>query len=183
MLLNKIPVLDQGYVALISSAMSHKVYSDTVDEFFGAVDNVSLHRLSFATLVFKAPLFVQMHLGQHGVKIVHARPANQSSDSLGAYLPNHGEIAGPDLESNRAIADDIERTTAALLINPASYRADGADRFISQIILPISTYTTFLVGATLEDWQKFYRMKSVPTPIRSYADAVEQIIKAEWKNV
>jgi len=166
-LLNKIPVLDQGYVALISSAMSNKVYSDTVDEFFGAMDNVSLHRLSFATLVFKAPLFVQMHLGQHGVKIVHAKPANQSSD----------------LESNRAIADDIERTTAALLINPASYRADGADKFISQIILPISTYTTFLVGATLEDWQKFYRMKSVPAPIRSYADAVEQIIKAEWKNV
>jgi hypothetical protein len=49
--------------------------------------------------------------------------------------------------------------------------------------MPISCYATFLVGGSLEIWQKFYNAKSAPTPIKSYANAVEQLIKAEWKHV
>lgn len=178
MLLNNIPVLDDGYVALLSSALSHMTYKDVVDEYFGAVDNINLRKACFATLVFRAPIFVQLHLSQHGLTLISTKNSDVS-----AYKPNGGEVGCQDHATSKDIADDIARTTDALLINPAAYKADGADPFISQVIMPISTYTTFIVAGTLEQWQKFYQYKSVPTPIRAYADAVENIMKAEWKNV
>ncbi len=178
MLLNKIPVLDDGYVALISSALSHITYNDTVDEFFGAKDHLSLKDIAYAALVFKAPLFVQLHLAQAGLTLVSSR-----STEIGAYKPNPGEIGCADHETSKLISDDIARTTDALLINPNAYQADGADKFISQLIMPVSTYATFIVGGTLKQWQEFYQAKNVPAPIKAYKLAVEQIVKAEWKNV
>lgn len=178
MLLNKIPVLDDGYVALISSAVPHVVYRDVIDEYFGAKDTLSLRKVSYATLVFKAPVFFHLYLSQHGLTLISTK-----ENAAGAYKPNPGEIGCQDHATSREIADDISRTTEALLINPAAYRSDGADQFISQIILPISTYSTFIVGGTLEEWIKFYQSKGAPAPIRAYAKAVEQIIKVEWKDV
>ena len=66
------------------------------------------------------------------------------------------------------------------MINPNAYQADGCDKFISQIILPISTYATFIVSGSLEKWQKFYQNKNVPAPIKSYATTIEQIVRAEY---
>lgn len=179
MLLNKIPVLDDGYVALLSSALSHQTYKDVVDEFFGAKDKITLRKACFAVLAFKAPIFVQLHLAQHGLTLISTASTSDSS----AYKPNPGEIGCPDHATSKDIADDISSTTAALLINPSAYRADGADTFISQLIMPISTYATFIVSGNLDTWQRFYQSKAVPAPIKAYCLAVEQIIKGEWKNV
>lgn len=178
MLLNKIPVLDDGYVALLSSALSHVIYKDMLDEFFESKDSKIIHKICYATIAFKAPIFVQLYIAQHGLTLVSTKVGE-----LNAYKPNPGEVGSRDHNTNKEIADDISRTTDALLINPAAYQADGADHFISQLIMPVSTYATFIVGGTLETWQKFYQFKSVPAPIRSYTDAIEQIIKAEWKYV
>lgn len=178
MLLNKLPVLDNGYVALIDSTMPHKRYEAVVDEFYRATSTPALHKLCHAVLVFKAPLFVQLHLAQHGLALVSTRV--QESE---AYVPSIGEIGCSSHENNKLISEDISRTTEALLINPKAYQTDGCDPFISQVIMPVSSYATFLVGGTLEMWQKFYNTKSVPAPIKSYASAVEQLIKAEWKHV
>lgn len=178
MLLNKIPVLDDGYVALISSALSHSTYQDVVDEFFGARDHIGLRDLAYGVCVFRAPIFVQLYIAQNGLHLLSSR-----QDTLGAYKPNAGEIGCSDHETSKLIADDIQRTTDALLINPSAYRSDGADPFISQLIMPISTYATFIVGGTLKQWIEFYQAKNVPDPIKAYKNAVEQIVKAEWKNV
>lgn len=178
MLLNRLPVLDDGYVALISSAVPHVVYRDVTDEFFGAKESLSLRKVCYATLVFKAPIFFHLYLSQHRLTLISTK-----ENSSAAYIPNPGEIGCSEHTTSKDIADDISHTTAALLINPAAYQSDGADRFISQIIMPISTYSTFIVGGTLEEWIKFYQTKGAPAPIRAYAKAVEQIIKAEWKDV
>lgn len=178
MLLNKIPVLDKGYVALISSAVPHLVHKELLAEYFEARNSNALKKVCYATLVFKAPIFVQLYLAQNGLTLVSTKV-----EDVEAYEPNPGEICSGSHDSDVAIASDITRTTAALLINPSAYQSDGSDPFISQIIMPISTYTTFIVGANLEDWQKFYLNKSSPAPIRAYKFATEQIIKAEWHNV
>ena len=70
MLLNKIPVLDNGYVALIDSTMPFKRYEAVVDEFYTSTDNPVLKKLCYAVMAFKAPLFVQLHLAQHGLVMV-----------------------------------------------------------------------------------------------------------------
>lgn len=177
MLLNKIPVLDHGYVALISSTLPAQTHSDVVDEFFKAQARDELNSVCFAVVAIKAPIFTTLVLSQYGFTLVPTR-----HDALQAYQPSVGEIGSPDLETNRLISEDIARTSEALLINPSAYAADGADKFISQIIMPVSTYSTFIVGGSLEQWQKFYKKKNVPAPIRAYADAIEQVIKAEWRH-
>lgn len=178
MLLNQIPVLDSGFVALIDSTMPFKKYESVIDAYYRSTDSPAVRKLCYAIVVFKAPLFVQLHLAQHGLVMVSTRAQDHE-----AYKPSIGEIGTNSHEMNKTISEDISRTTEALLINPRAYQADGCDQFISQVIMPVSSYATFLVGGPLESWQKFYKTKNVPLPIRSYADAVEQIILAEWKDL
>lgn len=178
MLLNKIPCLDKGYVALISSMNDSKRLKEMGLEFFGT-EAISQKTLSLgqATMVFKCPIFVQVFLSQFAFTIV----STKNSEELEAYCPSPGEIGCKEHETNRLISDDIERTSAALLINPKAYQADGCDRFISQLIMPVSTYTTILVSGSHEQWVKFCKQGQLPAPIESYRLAVTQIMNAEWK--
>ena len=177
MLLNKIPVLDKGYVALISSCNTTQVLRDIDQEFFAGKYPKVLEELGSMTIAIKCPLFVQLNLSKFNFRII-----NDDSGSMEAFLPNSVQI-GATLRSNgEVIADDISRTTAALLINPKSYQADGADRFISQIITPINVYTTLLVQGSYKEWCAFaYIQTNVPGPIKAYMMALQQIIDAEWK--
>lgn len=177
MLLNKIPCLDKGYVALISSACNSTRLNEVRDEYFGAHDTPALKKFAYMTVVFKCPLFVQTNLSQFGLTIVPAR-----IPELEAYVPNAGEIGGRDRQLNEDIADDISRTTDALMINPKAYISDGADRFIAQVLTPISCYTTLIIGGSYNDWQQYIQQKSVPAPLVSYINAVKQIMDAEWKS-
>ncbi len=178
MLLNKLPCLDKGYVALLDSANDSQKLNDIRAEFLSHLTDYS--KLMFTgsmTLVLKCPIFVQVHLSQFGFTIAHTRPSND----IEAYIPNVGEIGCPDLETSGLIADDIYRTTDALLLNPKAYQTDGCNRFISQILMPISTYTTIIVHGGAENWKKFITQTDLPSPIESYRAVVEQIHKAEWK--
>ena len=178
MLLNKIPVLDNGYVALIGSACPTPIFTGVLEEFFKAKHTDTLNKVCYATLAFKAPIFVQLYLAQNGLTMVSTRVGE-----LQAYLPGVGEIGSGDHQTDRDISDDIARTTEALLINPIAYQKDKCDPFISQVIMPVSTYDTFLVGGSLEVWKQVYSSRTTPAPIKSYLLAVEQIIKVEWKHV
>lgn len=178
MLLNEIPVLDKGYVALIDGSMGTAKYKQIIDHFYGAVDSPHLKKMCYAVLAFKAPIFVQMHLAQHGLTMLGTKLSTND-----AYVPSIGEINSSSLENNKLISDDISRTTDALLINPSAYQTDGCDKFISQVIMPVSSYTTFIVGGTIDAWRGFYKNKSVPAPIRAYANTVKDIIESEWRDV
>ena len=178
MLLNRIPCLDKGYVALVDSSCDWQRNRDISTEFLGITEfNPKLAKLSSMVVAVKCPIFVQLHLSQYGFFIANTKP----SEDVEAYCPNAGEIGGKDVETNRIIAEDIERTTAALLINPRAYQADGCDRFVSQLIMPISTYTTILVSGTYEQWSRLVTTTGLPAPVESYRTAVKQIFAAEWK--
>jgi hypothetical protein len=180
MLLNKIPCLDKGYVALIDSCNTMKKLRDIDTEFFGSRFPGTLMDLGNMTLVMKCPLFVQLNISKFNLKVITADASN-SSEPLSAYNPNAGEIGAKERDVCEAISDDLARTAAALLINPKAYQADGASAYISQINTPISTFCTILVQGSYDEWCKFCDQVKAPTPIAAYIDAVKQIKSAEWK--
>ncbi len=181
MLLNKIPVLDKGYVALIDSCNTTQKLRDIGEEFFGGTYPTSLEELGSMTVVMKCPLFIQLSLSKFNFKVIDAN-TNSRDAQADFYLPNAGEICAKQRDVCEIIADDIARTTAALQINPAAYQADGADRFISQVTTPISIYTTILVQGSYGEWCKWaYQQSFLPAPISAYTAALQQIITAEWK--
>jgi len=178
MLLNKIPVLDKGFVALIDSSNTTTKLREMGKEFFGGEYPTSLEELGNMTVVMKCPLFVQLNLSKFNFKVINAIAISNPE----AYVPNPTEIGSKSLSTNEDIANNISRTTDALLINPKAMQADGADRFLSQILTPVSVYTTVIVQGSYKEWCEFaYNQTFVPTPIKAYTHAVQQIIEAEWK--
>ena len=177
MLLNKIPVLDKGFVALIDSCNTTAKLRDMGQEFFNGNYPVSLEELGSMTVVMKCPLFIQLSLSKFNLKVINANNSNK----LEAYIPNAGEIGTPERLDAEVIVDDISRTTDALLINPKAYQADGCDRFISQLSTPINVYTTLIIQGSYGEWCKFSHQAKLPGPIEAYAAAIRQIIEGEWK--
>lgn len=176
MLLNKLPCLDKGYVAYIDSSCNSEKLKAIGLEFFKKLDGKFLMDLANLTLVIKCPLFVQLNLSTHNLNVVSVPPTE-----VEAYKPNVGEIGAPVHATAIAIADDIDRTTEALLINPKAYQTDGCERSVSQILTPLSTYTTLVVYGSYNDWKKFCDQGNLPPIMLGYVNAVKQIMGAEWK--
>lgn len=176
MLLNKIPCLDKGFVAFVSSSNNSDRLKALALEFFQTTDHTNLTHIANLTLVIKCPLFVQLNLSKFNFNIVTA-----NAKDVEAFCPNAGEIGGTDHETNRLIADDMMRTSEALLINPKAYQTDGCDRFVSQILMPISTYTTLIVHGTYNEWKRFCAQNAAPQPLVSYTTAIKQVLDMEWK--
>lgn len=180
MLLNRLSVLDKGYVALISSSNSGIRLKELSDEFFKADTPPEFTQIASATIIFKCPLFVQLQLSKLGFTIVQVPP---KQDALEAYNPDFTDIGTPVKEDNLAIADDLYRTSQALLINPKAYQHDGCNRFISQVNTPISVYTELLISGSLNTWFAYLNQENLPSPLEVYRVAVESILRAEWKNL
>lgn len=181
MLLNKIPVLDKGYVALISSSNVTQTLTDIKKEFFNdeylnKADSTIISDMANMTLVVKCPIFVQLNLSKFGFRILNTR-----TEKVEAYVPNETEILSPDLDTNRVIANNMFKTTEALLINPLAFQRDGCDEFMSQVLTPISVYNTILVHGTLNQWIAFCEQSKLPKPVDAYAISIADIVKAEWK--
>ena len=176
MLLNKLPCLDKGFVAYLDSSCNSTKLKDVAIELFKKTDGKFLYEISTLTLVIKCPLFVQLNLSQFNLKIITA-----PTSEIEAYCPSVGEIQSPDHSMNKVISDDIERTTEALLINPKAYQADGCNRFISQVLTPISVYTTLVVCGSYNEWKRFSTQSNTPVAIVPYSNAVQQILTMEWK--
>ena len=177
MLLNKIPCLDKGYIALIDSSCDTQKLAEVSIEFFKRDDYKFLYEVATLTLVVKCPLFVQLNLSTHNLKVITTPVAGE----LEAYCPNVGEIGGADVHANKDIADNMKAATDALLINPAAYQKDGCDRFVSQILTPINTYTTLIVNGSYNEWRRFCEQPKPPMPIKAYIRAVTQIMNVEWR--
>ena len=125
-------------------------------------------------MIIRCPVWFQLRLSLSSLTIVGA-----PNTPMEAYLPNTGEIGTKDKSTNDAISEDISRTTAALLMNPKAYKADGADNFISQVMTPMNVYTTLLVSGTLAEWRELIGHAG-PAPMEAYLIAIRQIINVEW---
>lgn len=176
MLINKIPCLDKGYVAIIDSMNNRDILKKMSLNLFKKDDVDALHDMSYFTLLVKCPLFVHLNLSKFNLHIV-----STPVDEVETYIPNPTEIGSTDRHTNELISDDISRTSEALLLNPHAYQADGCNKFISQILMPISTYTTIIVCGQYKELYKFCNQATMPDPVRSYANAISDILRMGWK--
>lgn len=174
-MLNKTPILDKGYAALVSTSLPRKSFKMVQMRFFRGNINSRLLETPQLHLEIKCPLFVQLALTERGLCAVSLR--DQKAE---AYVPTVDQVGTADLKTSEAIQKDIEQTTNALTLNPKSYQMDGCDMFVSQVISPISMYNTILVSGSLQDWISFTSRKDLPKPIDMYRQAIADIILAEY---
>lgn len=172
--MNKIPVLDKGYVALYSCSIDREQLLEIKKRFFKGKMCQNFLNTPRIHMEIKCPLFVQLSMSQQ----LSCTPL--SKGKLEAYIPSVNDIAAKDLETSEQISLDIARTTEALLINPSAYRMDGCDNFISQIISPISVYNTLLVSGSLNKWVNFISDDSSPLTIQQFKIAIKNALLSEY---
>ena len=174
-----IPVLDHGYIKLLSSSFP----GDNLNQFFrnfSRSPSRSLARTVYLTLEIKAPLFVQLYLAEAGLTVVSKRPAQTSIE---AYTPTLAEIGSPDLATNKTVADYFAQTTEALLLNQKAFEMDQCDKFVTQSLTPISSYNILVVSGSLIDWMPIVAAKGLPRPIEAYRQTIHEVMMGEWPNI
>lgn len=178
MLLNKLPVLDKGFVALYTCSNNGKQLQALQDEYFKANINPRLLNIATATLIIRAPLFFRLLLSQTDLCIV-----SSVSDTLEAYIPNESDISAGTVEDSKNIKEYIQQTTDALLLNTKGLPKDGCDHFVAQVLTPISTYNEMIVHGSLHNWIKFLSIPKLPKLLKIYQQKIDDVLRTEWPNL
>ena len=178
MLLNKLNVLDKGFVAPLDFSCNGKTLQEIQDHYFKARANLKLLEIANATLVIKCPLFVQLNLSQYGLNII-ITPSN----NVEAYIPDISMIEGESLEDRESIVQYIKITTDALILNHQGIVMDGGSKFTAQLLTPITVYNEMIVHGKLNNWLNFLRQKQLPKELEIYRRSVQDVLSAEWRNL
>jgi hypothetical protein len=178
MLLNKLNVLDKGFVAPLSFSGNGKILQDLQDHYFKTKTNLKLLELSSASLVIKCPLFVQLNLSQYGLNII-----TTPSDNVEAYIPDISLIEGESTDDREEIRHYIDMTTQALLLNQKGIAMDGASRFTAQLLTPITVYNELIVSGKLNNWLAFLKQSKLPKELEMYRKSVQDTLSSEWRNI
>ena len=112
MLLNKISVLDKGFVALYSHATNGTQLQELQDNHFKTKINMRLLDSAYATFVVKMPILVKINMRQYPFNITITPPTTEVPE---AYIPDATQIGTPDVNANQQISDYIKETTEAFL--------------------------------------------------------------------
>lgn len=176
MLLNKLPVLDKGYVAILDSSLSGKVLKEIESEHFKGKINIELLDVATLTLQIRCPIFFQVYLQQRKLQTV-----NVIEQNVECYTPDVSEINTGDPATDKEITDHISNTTKALLMTSKAYEQDGLNKFMSHAMIPVSVYNTVIVAGPLTEWIKLVNSKrKLPYPIQAYVDVIKDAVEAEW---
>lgn len=177
--LNKINVLDKGYVALVSASIDGKTLKGIYDGYFRTKINKELWHLASMTLLVKCPLFKQLHLARHNFRIVQL----PTKDEIEVYTPDVSEVQTGDSQDDADMAKYFSQVTESLLMSSKALQQDGCDKFLSQVITPISAYNTILVHGSLDEWIKYIKQSKLPPQLEAYRATVEGIMTAEWQQL
>jgi len=172
--MNKIPVLDKGYVGLLSSSLKGKDIVMLKSLLPRGTANESILDLPRVHLVIKCPIFVQTSTANY------CTWHKTRDNSLECFIPSINDINARDLQTSKDIQQAIEQTTEALMMNPKSFAMDGCDAHIAQCIVPVSAYTTFIATGSLSDWISYINREDFPVPVKAYCEAIRQILLADW---
>ena len=71
LLLNRIPVLDKGFVATYDTSCDGRKLNELSVEFYKRLDGKFLADTSSLTLMIKCPLFIQLNLSTFGLRITN----------------------------------------------------------------------------------------------------------------
>jgi hypothetical protein len=171
------PVLDKGYVNVLGKTMDGLAVQSMVFNFNQGIFHSKFLDIPTLTLAIKAPIFVQLFLNDSGIKTIAQR---SDSITVEAYVPTVAELGIRNIDDAAMIQADLARTTEALLLNPQAYQMDGCDRFLSQIVSPISVYNTVVAYGSLNQWLEITERSGLPKPIEAYRKAIQDVVHAEW---
>jgi hypothetical protein len=177
--MNKLPILDKGYVALFSRSMSNNEFIDARTRLFKGRNDIRLIDCVQVHVSAYTPLFIKLSLIPSNITCFDY-PSRREPD---AYIPTVAEInSSKSLEHNERISEDIRQTTQALLLNPKAYTMDGCDSYVAQTITPISVYSEYLATASLSTWISYIN-RDYNSLVKPFAEAVRDILLAEWPNL
>ena len=173
-MLNKIPVLDKGYVALISSSLDAKAMRELESRHFNNKINKQLWELATLTLEIRCPIFVQIFFQQVGLSVI-----NVVEKKVECYTPDLSEIGTGNHQTDKEIAEYMKQTTEALILTALAFEKDGLNRFTANSLMPVSVYNTIIVSGNLQKWINLLKKKT-PSPISMYVDTIYEIAENEW---
>lgn len=175
-MLNKLPVLDKGYVALLDSSLNGITLKQIQDDNFKGKINRELFEHSSLTLQIRCPIFFNKFLLQRKVKI-----ASIPDENIECYVPDVSELHTGSVETNKEIHEHMKQTAEALILTAKAFEQDGLDKHMSQNLMPISVYNTVIASASLLDWMRVVCSKrKLPYPIQAYTDVIYEAMEAEW---
>jgi hypothetical protein len=178
--LNKISVLDKGFVSLICSANPDKTLQPLQKEYFNDKINKAFLNIASATLHIKCPLFMQLQLSQYDLDLMQLPTKNTKLDF---YIPDVSEINTGDLEVDMEISEYVDVTSEALEMTSKGFAKDGCDKHMAQILIPVNTYTELIVHGSLKSWIEFVKRTNAKHAVESYRKTIDDILKAEWKDL
>lgn len=174
-MLNKISVLDKGYVAMLPNVLSLNQIRQLVQKGYD-IDKIanSIH----IHMEIKCPLFVKIMLPEFGITTITRKHIKTE-----LFVPTISEVTANTLDISKEIADDIKATSEALMINPKAYQHDGCDRFVSQVNSPLALYNTLIANGNFNNWLRLIKHSTFPKLIEEYRKAIEDQILAEYQEV
>jgi hypothetical protein len=176
--MSKIPVLDGGYVRLISCSPPFEEYRKILASHFRNNLTWSILDISSITLEIKCPYFILIPLVSSGMKAV-AYPRQPDE----AFTPSIDYIKSGSLENDKDISESMKMTIDSLMLNKRAYMHDGCDPFISSITTPVSCFWEGIIYAKTVDWVRFISSKNLHTVVNLYQKSIENAISTEYKNI
>ena len=172
--MSNIPILNKGYVRLISSSIDNKELLNICGRVYRGKQAASLLDIPYLHIELKIPLMGVLALASHNIKIT------QVPDKIAEfYIPSIGDIGGKDSDTAHQIINSIKTTTEALALNAKAYQMDGCPTMISQSIVPVGIYTTLIAHASLKDWINF-TTEDYPSPISEISNTILNILESNW---
>jgi len=174
--LGSTPVLDKGYVKLLSASPSGQQISIIRNQVFRGLVKESLTDLPRVVLKIRCPYVVLHHLQSTKIRIINDLSVNKEF----VYEPQITDIRSGKHETDVELAEYMSSTLNALVVNQVTLKQDGCNAFIAQLTTPIAAYWEGIAYGDLSDWIRIIVAPHTPPMVKAYQDAFKLTISTEF---
>jgi len=172
-------VLDKGEVRILGAAPSGEELYRLMYSFYRGQGNSGLLDMGHLVVYVRAPIFVCLYFAQY-LKIFPSK----NDTRVDLYIPSEAEIGAVSLERRQDICDSIKESMQTQVSNSQMYSFDGCDSNVSQIVLPVATYATYIMCGSITNWLQATSVnKAAPAAIEAYKREVQLLIESEYATV
>ena len=172
-------VLDKGEVRILGAAPSGEELYKLIYSHYRGHGNPSLLTIGHISLYVRAPIFVCLYFAQY-LKIFPSKNDNR----VELYIPSEAEIGAISLEKRKNIQFSIKESMQTQVSNSQMYSFDGCDTNVSQIVLPVATYATYIMTGSIKEWlQATNPNQAAPNAIEAYKKEVQLLVYSEYSTV
>lgn len=176
--LNRLPVLDHGYVSLISCSPTYSEHKSIMSSLFRNRLSMQSVDMVYVHLHIKCPYFILIPMVSSGIRCVSS--ANQAGD---AFCPTIEYVSSGSSSNDRDISESMKMTIESLMINQKAYIHDGCNAFIASVTTPVAAYWEGVMYASLTEWCRFILAKDLHSVVKQYQKTIHDSISTEYKNI